>query len=259
MSKTVLITGAGSGFGRLTAFDLSRRGYRVIAGVQIWPQAWQLRQEITAAGLENIEVIKLDLLDEIDRSHALQYDVDVLFNNAGIAHSGTLTDLPMALLRANFETNVFAAMELTKGFIRQMIGRGSGKIVFNSSDAGLQTPPFGGAYSATKYAIEAIAATLREELKPKGVTVATVQPGFYLTGFNDTALEASTYWYDPQTALLPGWEPPFTLPGQEDPQGMVDVIVKVITGEISTYRNVYPPSMEHETREAQAAEWDLTV
>ncbi|MCK6068228.1 MULTISPECIES: SDR family oxidoreductase [Microbacterium] len=259
MTKTVLITGAGSGFGRLTAFDLSRQGYRVIAGVQIWPQAWQLRQEIAAEGLENIEVIKLDLLDDIDRAHALRYDVDVLFNNAGVAHSGTLTDVPMSLLRANFETNVFSVMELTKGFIRQMIERGNGKIVFNSSDAGLQTPPFGGAYSATKYAIEAIAATLREELKPKGIAVATVQPGLYLTGFNDTALEASTYWYDPETALLPGWEPPFTLAGQEDPQGMVDVIVKVITGEIATYRNVYPPSMEHETREVQAAEWDLTV
>ncbi len=257
--QTVLITGAGSGFGRLTAFDLSRLGYRVIAGVQIWPQAWQLRQEIAAAGLENIEVIKLDLFDEIDVAHALRYDIDVLFNNAGVAHSGTLTDLPMSRLRANFESNVFAPMELTKGFIRQMAARGSGRIVFNSSDAGLQTPPFGGAYSATKYAIEAIAATLREELKPKGISVATVQPGFYLTGFNDTALEASTYWYDPATAILPGWEPPFTLVGQEDPQNMVDVIVKVITGEITKYRNVFPPSMEHETREAQAAEWDLTV
>jgi len=136
----------------------------------------------------------------------------------------------MSRLRANFETNVFAPMELTKGFIRQMANRGSGKIVFNSSDAGLQTPPFGGSYSATKYAIEAIAATLREELKPKGITVATVQPGFYLTGFNDTALEASSYWYDPETAILPGWEGPYTLVGQEDPRPMVDVIVKVITG-----------------------------
>jgi NAD(P)-dependent dehydrogenase (short-subunit alcohol dehydrogenase family) len=140
-----------------------------------------------------------------------------------------------------------------------MATRGRGKIVFNSSDAGLQTPPFGGAYSATKYAIEAIAATMREEVKPLGITVATVQPGFYLTGFNDTALEASSYWYDSSTALLPGWEGPFTLEGQEDPQGMVDVIVKVIAGEITTYRNVYPPSMDAETREAQAAEWEKSV
>jgi len=255
---TVLITGAGSGFGKLTAFDLARRGYRVIAGVQIWPQAWQLRQEAAELGLD-LDVVKLDLRNDIDVRNVLRHDIDVLFNNAGIAHSGTLTDIPMSLIRDNFEVNVFAPMELTKAVIRQMATRGGGKIVFNSSDAGLQTPPFGGAYSATKYALEAIAATLREEVSALGITVATVQPGFYLTGFNDTALEASTYWYDGNVSLLPGWEPPFTLEGQEDPQAMVDVIVRVIAGEITTYRNVYPPSMEEETREAQAAEWTKTV
>ncbi|MGK5680101.1 SDR family oxidoreductase [Actinoplanes sp. URMC 104] len=258
MSLTVLITGAGSGFGRLTAFDLARAGHRVIAGVQIWPQAWELRQAAEREGLQ-LEVIKLDLLNEIDVAHALTYEIDVLFNNAGVAHSGTLTDIPMSLVRANFETNVFAALELTKRFLPAMVARGSGRVVFNSSDAGLQTPPFGGAYSATKYAIEAIAATMREELKPKGIAVATVQPGFYLTGFNDTALEASTYWYDPEKALLPGWEPPYTLQGQEDPQVMVDVIVTVLTGENPKYRNVYPPAMEKEVREAQEAEWNVTV
>jgi NAD(P)-dependent dehydrogenase (short-subunit alcohol dehydrogenase family) len=258
MALTILITGAGSGFGRLTAFDLARAGHRVIAGVQIWPQAWELRQAAEREGLQ-LEVIKLDLLDEIDVAHALTYEIDVLFNNAGVAHSGTLTDIPMSLVRANFETNVFAALELTKRFLPAMVARGSGRIVFNSSDAGLQTPPFGGAYSATKYAIEAIAATMREELKPKGIAVATVQPGFYLTGFNDTALEASTYWYDPQEALLPGWEPPFTLQGQEDPQAMVNVIVTVLTGANPKYRNVFPPAMEKEVREVQEAEWSVTV
>lgn len=62
-------------------------------------------------------------------------------------------------MRASFETNVFAALELAKGFIPTMVARGSGKIVWTSSDAGLQTPPFGGAYSATKWAIESIAVT----------------------------------------------------------------------------------------------------
>ena len=100
---------------------------------------------------------------------------------------------------------------------------------------------------------------MREELRPKGITVQTVEPGFYLTGFNDTALEASSYWYDPATALLPPWEGPFTLPGQEDPQLMVDEIVKVLTGESTKYRTVFPPKMEEEVKHAQAAEWSLTV
>ncbi len=258
MTKTILITGAGSGFGKGAAFALAKAGYRVIAGVQIWPQATVLRQEAKAAGL-SLEVIKLDLLDPFDRNHALTYEIDVLFNNAGIANSGTITDVPMSMFRANFETNVFAMLELTKGFIRPMIARGSGKLVFNSSDAGLMAPPFGGAYNATKHAIEAIAANLYQELKPKGIQVATVNPGAYDTGFNDTAIEGSSYWYDPNTALLPNWSGPYELPGQADPQEMVNVIVKVLTGENAQYRTVYPAAMEAEVKQAQQDAWTMTV
>lgn len=89
--------------------------------------------------------------------------------------------------------------------------------------------------------------------------VAAIEPGFYLTGFNDTALEASSYWYDPETAVLPAWDGPCTLPGQEDPQPMIDKMVKVTTGESDRCRTVYPPSMEHEVREWIDAEWTKTV
>ena len=86
-----------------------------------------------------------------------------------------------------------------------------------------------------------------------------VQPGFDLTaGFNDTAIEASS-WYDEATALLPGWQPPSTPPGQEDPQAMVGVMIAVITGASSRYRNAFPPSMEAETRAVQAAAWEVSV
>ena len=70
MTKTVLITGAGSGFGRGVTFELARRGHRVIAGCQIWPQVTELRQALAEAGL-SAEVIKLDVLSEIDRNKAL--------------------------------------------------------------------------------------------------------------------------------------------------------------------------------------------
>jgi NAD(P)-dependent dehydrogenase (short-subunit alcohol dehydrogenase family) len=258
MSNAFLITGAGSGFGRGVALELAKLGKRVIAGAQIWPQVWQLRQEALGAGLD-VEVIKLDLLDRIDVEHALTYEIDVLFNNAAIAYSGTLTDIPMDLVRRTFETNVFAHLDLTKRFLPLMIGRGSGRIIWMSSDAGLQVPPFGGAYTASKWAIEAIAATMRDELAPKGVQVATVQPGVYGTGFNDTAIEGSTYWYDPKTARLPPFPPPYTLPNQADPQPMIDEIVKVLTGASNKYRTVYPKEMEDEVRRFQAAEWDRTV
>ena len=258
MTLTVLITGAGSGFGRGVALSLAALGHRVIAGCQIWPQVWALRQEALARAL-TLETIKLDLLDEVNVAHALTFPVDVLFNNAGIAHSGTLTDVPMALVRATFDTNVFAHLDLTKRVLPMMFERGGGRIVWTSSDAGLQTPAFGGAYTASKWAIEAIAATLREELRPRNIQVATVQPGVYGTGFNDTALEGSSYWYDPATALLPPFPPPYTLPDQADPQPMIDEMVKVITGASNRYRTVYPKAMEEEVRRFQAAEWTVTV
>lgn len=86
-----------------------------------------------------------------------------------------------------------------------------------------------------------------------------MQPGFNLTGFADTALEAFSYWYDKQTAVLPGWEPPYTLQRQENPQAMVDVMVQVITGERTTCHNVFPPAMEDEVEAWQAEEWSRTV
>ena len=91
--RTVLITGAGSGFGRGVALGLARQGHRVIAACHIWPQVTELRAEAAREGVE-MRVIKLDVLSEIDRNHALSFDFDVLFNNAGIMESGPVAELP---------------------------------------------------------------------------------------------------------------------------------------------------------------------
>ena len=135
MSKTILVTGAASGFGRGVAWGLARNGHKVIAGCQIWPQVCELRN---AAKVDDVElhVIKLDVLNEIDRAKALGFEIDVLFNNAGIMESGPIVEIPMSVFRSVFETNVFAALELAQGFARVMVKRGSGRIVWTSSVAG---------------------------------------------------------------------------------------------------------------------------
>jgi NADP-dependent 3-hydroxy acid dehydrogenase YdfG len=81
MGKTVLATGAASGFGHGVAFGLAKRGHKVIASCQIWPQVWELRNAAKADNVE-MQVIKLDVLNEIDRAHALGLEIDVLFNIA---------------------------------------------------------------------------------------------------------------------------------------------------------------------------------
>jgi|SRR6056297_1126947 len=254
MTQTVLITGAASGFGRGVAFDLSQKGHTVIAACQIWPQVWEMRQAAKAAGLD-LQVIKLDVLDEIDRNHALELDVDVLFNNAGIMESGPMVEIPMSRMRAVFETNVFAALELAQGFGRKMVKRGSGRIVWTSSIAGLVKVPFDGAYAASKHAVEGICSAMHEELKPYGVEVVTVNPGAFLTGFNDTGMEAMDQWWGQAERVVDHW-PVRELANQADPAEMIEAMVDLVLAENPPYRTMRPQSGIQMAKEEQAEIWD---
>ena len=255
--RSVLVTGAATGFGRGVALGLARRGHRVWAGCQIWPQVWELRQVAATEGLE-IEVIKLDVLNEIDRTKAFDLDVDVLFNNAGIMESGPMVEIPLTVVRSVFETNVFAALELAQGFGRKMVRRGAGRIVWTSSVAGLVKVPFDGAYAASKHAVEGICSALREELRPYGVQVVTVNPGAFRTGFNDTGMEAMDQWWGQGERVVEHW-PVRELTHQHDPAEMIEAIIEVIEAEQPPYRTVRPAAAEEMARREQLAEWELIV
>jgi NAD(P)-dependent dehydrogenase (short-subunit alcohol dehydrogenase family) len=254
MGKTVLITGAASGFGRGVAFGLARRGHNVVAGCQIWPQVWELRNAAKAEGVE-MQVVKLDVLNEIDRAKALAIEIDVLFNNAGIMESGPMVEIPMAVFRSVFETNVFAALELAQGFARAMVKRGSGRIVWTSSVAGLVKVPFDGAYAASKHAVEGICSAMHEELKPYGVEVVTVNPGAFRTGFNDTGMESMDQWWGQGERVVAHW-PVRELNRQHDPAEMIDAIIGVIEADNPPYRTVRPASAETMVRKEQADVWE---
>ncbi|ASY71814.1 3-ketoacyl-ACP reductase [Sinorhizobium fredii USDA 205] len=254
MGKTILITGAATGFGRGVALGLAARGHKVIAGCQIWPQVWELRN---AAKVEDVEmqVIKLDVLNEIDRTSAFGLEIDVLFNNAGIMESGPLVEIPMSVFRSVFETNVFAALELAQGFARAMVKRGSGRIVWTSSVAGLVKVPFDGAYAASKHAVEGICSAMHEELKPYGVEVITVNPGAFRTGFNDTGMESMDQWWNQGERVVDHW-PVRELTHQHDPAEMIEAIIEVIEADKPLYRTVRPVSAEEMVRKEQAEIWN---
>lgn len=258
MNKTILITGAGHGFGKGAALGLAKAGHRVIASAQIWPQVWDLRSEAEKQGLQ-IEAVKLDIRDRIDRSHALAYDIDILVNNAGIMESGPIAEMPVERLRESFETNVFCHLELTQGFVRKMIGKGSGKVVWISSIAGIRTVPFIGAYCATKHAIEAIAWSMKEELAPYGIKVATINPGPYLTGFNDTGAVSMLQWYDPQRDQIKLPESRDVLYQQYDPQDMIDAMVEIIPADHHPYRTVHPKELADGLKKFQAKLWETEL
>jgi len=261
--KRILITGAGSGFGELAAIGLAKEGHEVIAGVQIWPQATALRRKVETLGLKNLQVEKLDLLHPYDVQNALNWDIDTLVNNAAIAESGPITEIPMELLRRMFEGNFFAPLELTQRFVRKFIDEGRpGKIVFTSSIGGLISIPYGGPYAATKHALEAIAGSMQAELAPFGIQVQVINPGGYLTGFNETEAESSSHWMDDRKNYVKRVDVQgffARILGDEqnrlDPQLMADAMVQIIPKETGLFRNVVPQSAEDMVKAVQRDTW----
>jgi NAD(P)-dependent dehydrogenase (short-subunit alcohol dehydrogenase family) len=251
---TVLITGAGTGLVRGAALGLARGGHHVVAGGEIWSQVRDLRPEAQRQGVR-LDAIKLDVTDEIDRKHAFGYDVDILVLNAGVQEAGAVVEIPMARVRRSFEVNVFGHLQLVQGFAPQMLSRGSGKILWVSSAVGIRTRPWVGIYAATKHAIEALAWAMRMELGPRGIRVATINPGPYRTGYNDSGVEAMFQWWDETTALLD--KPDFSdyLDRQYDPQEMIDAMVEVIPADHHPYRTVCPEISLQQDKEFESQVW----
>ncbi len=195
MNPTILITGAGSGFGLGASLELARRGNHVIATTQIVSQITAVNAAAEAAGV-TLRVEKLDVQDSADRKRAEDWDVDVLVNNAGIGESGPLAEIPVDLVRANFETNVFGALELTQGVVKGMLKKGAGKIVNISSIAGRITIPYIGPYCMTKHALEVVSEALRAELEHHNIKVVVIEPGPYDTGFNELLVRSKYRWFN---------------------------------------------------------------
>lgn len=194
-SKTILITGAASGFGRDTAVALAKRGHKVIATTHREESVMELT---TAYPNLFLAVFKLDITLAEDRNKILDFDLDVLINNAGIGESGSLAEVPLGRVRANFETNVFSTLTITQLALKGMLKKQSGTVIFISSLAGRIPMPFLGPYSMTKHALSAAATMLRSELKKISNTVhiALVEPGAYHTGFNQKNIAKKYEWMD---------------------------------------------------------------
>ncbi|WP_018155491.1 SDR family oxidoreductase [Demetria terragena] len=254
MSQRILITGASSGFGQGAALELARQGHEVIAAAETWPQVRSLRNDADAAGVK-LTVIKLNLLDSIDIAHAGSFDVDVLVLNAGVMEGGAVVDIPLQRVRESFDINLFGHLELVQAIAPKMIARKSGRIVWTSSMGGILVVPFLGAYCATKHAIEAVAGSMKAELEQFGIKVATINPGVFGTGFNDTGAESYTQWYDAESALVPVPDFGPSLVGQADPKEMVDAMVETIVSDDPDYRTMRPLDTIDAAKQWQETEW----
>lgn len=191
----------GNRFGNEVAFRLAQKGFDVIAGVEIYPQIEILEKQAKQRGM-SLRIEKLDVTIEGDRRKALGWNVEILVNNAGVLEGGSVIDIPGENIRHEFEINVIGPLLLTQGIAKQMIKRGEGRVVWVSSREGLNVNPFTGIYSGSKHAIEAIAQTMAMELQEFNIEVATMNPGPFLTGFNDRGFDTWKSWLDQPSERL---------------------------------------------------------
>ena len=252
--STIMITGAATGFGAETALRLAAAGHHVIAGVQVPAQVFALQQQAEARGV-TLQVETLDVTDPATPQRASEWEIDVLLNNAGISEGGSIADIPGDNLRWQYEVNIIGPVLLTQAVLRGMIRRGSGRIVFMSSVAGLTTDPFAGAYSSSKHALEAIAEALRQEVQEFGIAVATINPGPFLTGFNDRMFETWKEWpTDPDDRLFDYSRIAFPHE-QYDIEPVIETTIGVLTGRIDSYRNVEPKQIVEQQKQMLDAVW----
>jgi hypothetical protein len=252
--RKVLITGAGTGFGHEVAMRLAEKGFDVIATVEIYGQIQTFKRQAAERGV-HLEIEKLDVTDEGDRRKALEWNIEILVNNAGMGEGGSTVDVPAANIRHQFEVNVTGPLLLTQGIAKQMAKRGEGRIVWVSSREGLNVNPFTGIYSASKHAVEAIAESMKDELQEFGVEVATVNPGPFLTGFNDRIFQTWEGWEDDPSERLYDYSKLAFPRAQFNPEPVFTTMTAVAAGEIDTYRNLEPKSMLEETKTLIEAPW----
>lgn len=223
--RPVLITGCSTGIGHQVAIDLYKRGYDVIASARKTEDVDRLREQGLFAvqlDLENTDSIHNALEKALDHTNGFIYG---LFNNGAYGQAGAMEDLNRTAIQKQFETNVIGWMDLTNSIIPIMRQQGYGRIIFNSSVLGIIALKFRGAYTASKYAIEGYADTLRLELNDSNIFTSLIEPGPIETKFRensyymyqqyvdrDNSYFKEEYQASEKRLLKKGAAVPFTLP-----------------------------------------------
>ncbi len=242
MSKTVMITGAGSGFGKGASLALAARGHNVIATTETEEHAAELRAEAPQLTVEKIDITTDDV------AKAAEWDIDVLINNAGAGQTGPMADVPIDRVRRLFEVNVFGTLAVTQAVLPRMASKGAGRIIIMSSISGVLSAPAFGPYSMTKHALEAMGKAMRPELAGQGIDVCLLNPGPYLTGFNDRMADSMWEWFG-EDAINAASTPlyammrDFVKNDQRDPIEVVDKMVELTEAETTEEHNFVPPEL----------------
>jgi NAD(P)-dependent dehydrogenase (short-subunit alcohol dehydrogenase family) len=182
-SKTLLITGVSSGFGRALAQEALAMGHKVVGTVRS-AQARRDFESLSADGASGwvLDVTDFDAIDGVVSEIETRVGpIDVLVNNAGYGHEGIMEESPLAEMRRQFDVNVFGAVAMMKAVLPFMRKRRRGQILNITSMGGHITMPGIAYYCASKFALEGISDALSKEVKPFGIAVTAVAPGSFRT------------------------------------------------------------------------------
>jgi NAD(P)-dependent dehydrogenase (short-subunit alcohol dehydrogenase family) len=233
-SKRVwFITGSSTGFGRLLAEEVLKRGERAIATARDLSKVADLARRFPeTARVFSLDVTKPAEIDEVAAKAIASFGhVDVLVNNAGYGVNGAIEEVSEEEFEPMFQTNIYGLIRTTRAFLPHFRERHSGHILNLSSIGGLIGGAGWGYYNVTKFAVEGFSEALAAEMKPLGVHVTVLEPGPFRTDFlgrsgklaqlelpeyTETAGKARTY-LKTQAGKQPG-----------DPQKAVDALIKVV-------------------------------
>lgn len=239
-AKTIVITGASSGFGEAAVRAFADRGYRVWGTMRDTTGRNAGKKLALQAHAPSVSIIEMDVTNDASVADGFatilaEGRVDILINNAGIMYIGLTEAFSIAQAREQMETNYFGAVRAMQAVLPSMRAAGSGLIINTSSLVGRISPPFFGSYTATKHALEGYAQALRYEVSPFGVDIAIVEPGPFGTGLlgagkaparDDVSASYGDLAGIP-TAMGAHFAKLLTSEGAPDPQWVVDAYLKL--------------------------------
>jgi NADP-dependent 3-hydroxy acid dehydrogenase YdfG len=199
MTKTILITGASTGIGKLTAIYFAKKGWNVSATMRTVEKGKDLLQ------YPNLKIFALDVMHETSIKKAIEDtitafgSIDVLFNNAGYALVGAFEAMNQEQIKKQFDTNVFGVMNVTRAILPHFRAKKNGMIINTTSMGGLITFPLYSVYHSTKWALEGFMESLQFELRQFNIQVKNIEPGAIKTEFENAIDFVSTKDYDNYT------------------------------------------------------------
>jgi len=232
MNKTIFITGASSGLGKVTAKLFSEKGWTVIATMR------NQESETELSLLPNVHLLELDIsnanqITAIVAKAEQIAPIDVLFNNAGYVLAGALEATSDEQLEQQFNTNVFGTIRLTRAFLPYFRTRKTGTIITTTSLGAYIPDPFMALYSATKSALEGWTAGMSYELDRIGVSIKTIVPGFMQTNFvgNAQMIQHEAAYQEDWEKVLSAYANPNAAVSADDPSDIAEVVYEAATDE----------------------------